>query len=462
MSKKDIVGIFIYILLLLVFLFLVFTPDKVLASGMFFILLLMAGTILFIVKFYRQDKRLLYLAILVLLIRLAVVFFAHYSNSPLFEGGGDFIVYDQQGHQIADMMRQNFSLRNFDMNYYIKSGIGLGHYYPVIVGFIYRFAAPDMFVGQLFNAWLSVICAILIYFLVLELGGSQKSGFWTGFLSTLYPSYLYYGSLLLKETLFITLCLFGLLLSLRLLKNFKWRFFCVFYLVLVCLVNLRFYVAYALIFSFIICWFLFAKTSKRNKIFLGLIITLLFGFIPQISGYGYMGINTIEQYINPKMINFYRQEAYNLSAQSQPNQSQQLFEKASDNAPPGSRSSISMGLNFHNPLQFTWTILKSIVYVILGPFPWQIKSLKQAYVLAETIPWYFLLYFIIKGAIKSVKKDKTAFSIILFSLIVFGVLSLFLGNFGIVTRIRMPAFISLLCLAPFGFNFNKINIWQDI
>ncbi|MBA7573615.1 N,N'-diacetylbacillosaminyl-diphospho-undecaprenol alpha-1,3-N-acetylgalactosaminyltransferase [subsurface metagenome] len=39
---------------------------------------------------------------------------------------------------------------------------------------------------------------------------------------------------------------------------------------------------------------------------------------------------------------------------------------------------------------------------------------------------------------------------------VFVVLALFLGNFGIVTRIRIPAFISLLCLIPLGFiNFKE-------
>jgi hypothetical protein len=37
-----------------------------------------------------------------------------------------------------------------------------------------------------------------------------------------------------------------------------------------------------------------------------------------------------------------------------------------------------------------------------------------------------------------------------------GVLALFITNFGIITRIRIPSFIALLCLIPLAFDKTKI------
>ena len=450
MTPKD----FLYIFLMFVFLGISFIPDKALVAGTFFIFFLLLITLWIVFKLRPQDKKLFYLVLLVFIIRFVVVLFAHYSDLPMFKGGGDFVLYDQQAHQIANLMHENFSFENFNPNYYIKKGVAIGIYYPVIVGFIYRFIFPDMFVGQMFNAWIVTISAILIYFLVLELGGSKNSAFWVGFLSTLYPSYLYYGTLLLKEAIFIMLCMFGLLLSLKLLRNFKWSIFCILYLTLIGLVNLRFYVAYALMIGFVLSWFLFGKMDIKKRIIWGILIIMFFGFTPQISGYGYFGMGTLKQYANPETISFFRQEAYNPIIQNQqfPHSVQQEFEKTPDGAHPGTRSSIAIDLNFNNPFKFLWTISESFFYVILGPLPWQIKSFKQAFVLGEMIPWYFLLYFVISGSIKSVKKDKVVFCLIFFSILVFGVLALFLSNFGIVTRIRMPAFLSLFCFAVLGFD----------
>jgi hypothetical protein len=80
-----------------------------------------------------------------------------------------------------------------------------------------------------------------------------------------------------------------------------------------------------------------------------------------------------------------------------------------------------------------------------------------------------LLFFIIKGAISSAKEHhKIIFILIIFSFMVIGVLATFMTNFGIITRIRMPAFLALLCLFPFGFTklknikFSLLNKIFDI
>ena len=88
------------------------------------------------------------------------------------------------------------------------------------------------------------------------------------------------------------------------------------------------------------------------------------------------------------------------------------------------------------------------------------KQPKHFFALPEVIAWWFLLFFIVKGIIKSLKtKYRVILPLVVFSCFVFGVLALFITNFGVTTRIRMPAFISLLCLFPLGFEkFKNIKI----
>jgi len=81
--------------------------------------------------------------------------------------------------------------------------------------------------------------------------------------------------------------------------------------------------------------------------------------------------------------------------------------------------SLVVKLEFDNPLMFVVNYLKSFVYVLLGPLPWQMKYPRHFLALFETIPWYFLLFFIIKGIVASVKSYRIAVPLIIFSLGVF-------------------------------------------
>ena len=92
----------------------------------------------------------------------------------------------------------------------------MSHYYPVVIGIIYTFTLPEMIIGQLFGVWLAAISALFVFLIVREIGGNKKIAFLIGILASIYPSYLFYGSLLLKDTLVTPLVLFGLLLILKL------------------------------------------------------------------------------------------------------------------------------------------------------------------------------------------------------------------------------------------------------
>jgi len=241
-------------------------------------------------------------------------------------------------------------------------------------------------------------------------------------------------------------------------------------------------------FGFIISWFLISTFNLKKRIIYGIIIFFLLGFSPQFLGYGYYGFKDFKRFLNPKTITYYREVVYAPPVQPsqvqsptttpptttpqtvvpqpttpQPTTPQTATPQTatpqttvSQPVPPllseRRSSSILVKTGFENPITFIKNTSLSFIYSLLGPFPWQLTHLKHLLVLPEVIAWYFLLFFIIKGIIESIKKqNKIILPLVLFSCLVLGVLATFINNFGIITRIRIPAFLSLLCLFPLGF-----------
>jgi hypothetical protein len=423
--------------------------DKALAIGIIAVIFCVAFTMFFILKIEEknQKKMLGALFLIAFLLHILIVLFLYYTKFQPFSGGfGDYVVYQQQAEEISQRVGSgNFSLL----------GIDLDHYYPVIVGYFYAITVPSMLLGQLFNAWLVALTIIFVYLIVRQIGGSQEQGFLTGLIASLYPSLAFYGSLLLKDALVVLLSVIGLLLTIKVIKKFSWQKFLIFYIVLTGLMYFRFYIGYALMFGFIASWFLASTFDFKKRAFFGIIILFVLGFSPQLLNHGYYGFKDLKTFLNPATITYFREVGSvptpAVQTQSTP-PSEALIERR--------MSSIVVETGLENPFTFTKNSSLSFIYSLLGPFPWQMARKRHLFMLIEIIPWYFLFFFIIKGAVKSFRKQyRDILPLIIFTILVIGALSLFITNFGVITRIRMPAFLALLCLLPFGSEkFKKIKI----
>jgi len=483
-GKKKLIGIILFIIIIGIIAFF----DMTLAVGIILISFLTLIIFLILSKTGTKSKTLCLLFFIALLIHFGAVLFIHYAHFQPFSGGeGDYIKYDFAAQEIATRIHQgNFSLQ----------GLSTSHYYPVVIGYIYALTLPEMLIGQLFAVWLAAISVLLVYLIVLEIGASKKQAFLIGLITAIYPSYLFFGSFLLKDTLVIPLILAGLLLTLKLIKNFSWRNFLIFYIVLGAVIHFRFYVGYALLFSFIPCWLLLCRLNLKKKFIYGIIIIILLGFLPQFFEGGYYGFKNIKSFLKPTSITFYREVAYNplpssaIEAPETPASETPASETPASETPAsetpasetpasetpaserilkrliikifpkiekkserpiGTGSSIKVKTEIDKPLNFLLNCSKSFIYVLLGPFPWQIRASRQLFVLFETIPWYFLVFFVIKGAFIALKRKRIALPLLVFSIISLGVLAIFERNFGGITRVRIPSFIALFCLIPLGF-----------
>ncbi len=440
--------------------------DKALLVGLCLLVFLSCLTFLVFYKIGFGDKKIYLLFFIVLALHLATTLFMYYGHFQPFSGGaGDYIYYQQNAQMISARLHQgNFSVQ----------GVTLHSYYPLIIGYLYALTMPSQIIGLMLNVWLVALAITLIYLIVLEIGGSKKNAFIIGLIVALYPSYIFNTGLLLKDALEICFIMLALLLLLKTIKKCKWYHFLSFYVVLICVTQFRFYIGYVLMFTFLVSWFLIANISIKKRVVYGILFIIILGFVPQITtSYGYYGIGSVEKYLNYKSINFYRTVVYNPAHYSQAppvgpalsslpavvlaSKPHVQTNSVLVNAPVSKPSSV-VGLDSsfvvgNGPTGY----IKSFFYAMLGPFPWQIKKTRQLFALIETFPWYLLLFFVVDGMIVVYRKRvKIALPLVLFSFMTLVIIAIFDSNFGEITRIRIPVFMALLCIASFGFREDNI------
>ncbi|MEK7124176.1 MAG: hypothetical protein AAB877_00620 [Patescibacteria group bacterium] len=469
--KFDILNFFkkyaVLIIISLLFLAAASFIDKTLAVSLFFSLFL-ASLGLFLISKVKDKKQRKIMSVIFLIVfaaHLALAFFIYYANfQPFSEGHGDYSEYHIMAEVISERLKQgNFSLQNLPLDF------GASHYYPVLIAYVYAFVIPKMIIGQIFNTFILALTILILYLIVLELGRSAREAFWVSIISGFYPSLAFFSAIMLKDIVVVFFFAVSLFFILKLIKQFNWLNFLALYTALFGLTHFRFYVAYALVASFVICWIFFSNLELKKRLGYGFLMILLFGFLPQITGIGegYMGSNSVKRYFNLRAIQYYREAVYvpedikdnvaELEKELRLENRKQLIPAGIKSEDTGDRnwgedSSIQIAANVNSPIGFIKNSFLSFLNVLLGPYLWQIKKVKHLYVLPEIIPWYVIIFFVALGVVKSIKKHyKLILPLLIFSLVLLGGFSLFITNFGVFTRIRIPAFLALLLLLPFGF-----------
>ena len=445
--------------------------DSVLAVGLIFLAFLFTISTIILKKLKIGGKKLVWLLVIAFIIHLSAVLFIYYFQFYPFAGGaGGF----KTAHVIATELSNNFRAGNFSFEGvpYYEIGKYPYRHFALIIGIIYTITGVSMLVGQFFVLWLSIMTVLLSYLIVKKIGGSDKWAFIVGLLVAVYPSQLFYSSILLKDGLVTFLSLFCLLYCLKLIDKFSWKSFAIFYIFLGFLIHLRFYTGYALLLAFLISWIFFYRLKILKKIVYAVIIIVVLGVLPEISaGLGFYGEQSFAQFFNSETMSYYQETAYSKRAvinkenisQSIKNNSIEEFYKANDmesvnsSKGYGSTGYDSTWKKKKFDSKKIWESLgnysKYFIYILLGPLPWQMTQSRHYLALFETLPLIFLMILVIFGITEGIKTlNKKMVPLLLFSLFSLGIITLFVNNYGIITRIRIPAIISLLCLIPTGFS----------
>ncbi len=433
--------------------------NRELAAGLLFLLLLISITLFCMAKAGIQDRKIYVAVLLALMVHLGAVVFIYYGEFKPFGGGADYDGYNQ----IAIELASRFGHGNFSLG-----GLYTDHFFPILMGVVYLLVWPGMIVGQLFTVWLAVITILLLYLLVLEVGGTRNIAFAVTLCVIFYPSYMYFGSLLLKDTIVIPLALLCMLLAVKMSKHFSLYQLLLFFVALTGLVNLRFYVAYAVLFSFLLTWPLLSPIPLKKRAFYWLVMAVVLGFSPQLVGNGYYGSGSFQTLFNIHSITHFREIVY---ATPSPLNTPAPSDGGSAPEPDlGSTFVVETGFK-QGALVFLKNSTQSFIYSLLGPFPWQFTQKRQIVGLAESLPWYVLILVGVYGRVQFIRKNgfkrflqfhKYTLPLLVFGVLAIGALSLFINNYGIIARIRIPMFMVFLCAMFISFNENEkiSNYWR--
>ena len=136
----------------------------------------------------------------------------------------------------------------------------------------------------------------------------------------------------------------------------------------------------------------------------------------------------------------------------------------------GSTFVIETGLN-GGVVKFLKNSSQSFMYSLLGPFPWQFRYRRQMIGLFETIPWYIfiIIYLVVsinfirkKGISNFLKFYRLSLPLLLFGILTIGALSMFINNYGVISRVRIPALICLFALMSLGYSNFYEKIYEKI
>lgn len=145
-------------------------------------------------KAMNVKKSLAILFVLVFLLHVAVILVLEKVDVGLSVITGEVVEYQEQAEITASRISEgNFSIHN----------LGLDHYFPVLVGYLYFVFGPHVVVGQLFNAAIAGVSAILLFALMRQVGGTKKLAFIFAMAASSYPTYLLFTSLFYEDALAI-------------------------------------------------------------------------------------------------------------------------------------------------------------------------------------------------------------------------------------------------------------------
>jgi len=243
----------------------------------------------------------------------------------------------------------------------------------------------------------------------------------------LFPSFIIWSSQLLKDGLIIFLLVTAITMVAQLQKKFSYSALAVLIFSMFGVLSLRFYIFYMAMVAVVGTFFIGASNSAKS------IVTRATALILLGLGLTYFGVlrdasRNYEVYGNLEKIQASRQN---------------LATAASSGFGADVDVSTTQGAISAIPLGFA--------YLMFAPFPWQVSNLRQAIPLPEVLLWWAMVPFVAAGAWYAVRhRFRTAFPVLVFTLMLTLAYSIYQGNVGTAYRQRTQIQVFLFIFVAVG------------
>ncbi len=402
-------------------------PDGAIAV---LVVAILSAVAIFIFRRFTEEKDFITNVFLVgLALRMAFGIFVHVFELREFFGG-DARAYDIYGSLLADTWLGHPAADGLTLQIEGTGGTGWGMYY--FTGAIYTLLGRNIFAAQSICAVIGAATAPMVYFCANKVVGNLKVAKVAAIAIAVFPSFVIWSGQLLKDGLIIFLLVLIMTMILQLQEKVNYLAIALLVFSLFGIMSLRFYILYIVLVAIVGSFIVGANTSNKSMLRRAFVLVLL-GVSAVYFGVGRNASTEIRVFGNLERIQSSRSD---------------LAHAADSGYGEDVDVSTTSGALAALPLGFT--------YLMFAPFPWQASNLRQAITIPEVLLWWAMMPLLISGLIYVVKyRLRSAFPILIFSLLLTIAYSLFLGNVGTAYRQRTQIQVFLFILIGVGWTIYK-------
>ncbi len=344
--------------------------------------------------------------------------------------GGDSNTYDGMGFRLTEIWFGNIPGDDlWSARAMATTGSGWGMNY--LTGFLYIFTGRNLLAAQSFCGVMGAATAPMVYFCANKVFNNKRVGKTAALLIAVYPAFVIWSAQLLKDGLIIFLLVLAMTMVLQLQKEINYFAVAALIFSLFGILSLRFYIFYMVAVA-VVGSFIVGTSNTPAAVARRVIVLVLMGV-----GLTYIGAlkNTsedINEYADLERI----QKSRGNLAESESGFGSDLDVSTTD----GAISALPVG--------FT--------YLMLAPFPWQMRNFRQAVTLPEMILWWGSIPFLLSGLWYTVRKRlRNAVAILIFTLMLTIGYSIFQGNVGTAYRQRTQIQVFLFIFIAVGWTIHR-------
>jgi hypothetical protein len=389
------------------------------------VVVFVSGAVILLFRGFTEEKQFILTIFLVgLAVRLAFGLYIHLFDARDYFGP-DATGYDFYGFRLLESWLgtgdQLDPLRTIER---AKNSPAWGMHY--LVAALYFFTGRNLLAAQSFCAVFGAATAPMVYYCAHRMflnKGAAKLAAWS---VALLPTFIIWSSQLLKDGLVIFLLVLAMTMVLVLQEKFRYSAIVALVLALLGILSIRFYIFYMVVVAVVGSLILGTSTSAQAVARRGAVLVLV-GFAFTYFGVARTASTDIEQYANLERI---QRSRGNLTESGSG-----FGEDLDVSTTEGALTALPIGF----------------AYLMFAPFPWEVTNLRQSIVLPEILFWWASIPLVLVGLWYAVRyRLRSAFPVLLFSVMLTLAYSLFQGNVGTAYRQRTQVQVFLFIFAAVG------------
>jgi hypothetical protein len=388
---------------------------------------LLSALAIFVFRQFSEDERNFVTKVFFvgLAVRLAFGIVIHFYELRGFFGG-DAITYDYRGNLLRELWAGRGSANDSDtILSAATSGPGWGMHY--LVGILYTIFGRNILAAQTFCAVIGAATSPMVYFCSNKLFRNRRVSKFSALFIALFPSFVIWSSQLLKDGLIIFLLVLAMTMVLQLQERLNYAAVLLLVFSLFGIISLRFYIFYMVAIA-VAGSFVIGTTNSMQSFVRRSVVLVLMGVSLTYLGVIRNASTDLEKYGDLERVQLSRSD---------------LARSAESGFGGDVDVSTTEGAISAIPLGFA--------YLMFAPFPWQMTNLRQLITLPEVLVWWALIPLLISGLWYAVKHNlRTAFPVLIFSLMLTLAYSIFQGNVGTAYRQRTQIQVFLFMFIGVG------------